>query len=152
MEKADDGTTVNVYFDRFTSTETCVVIQSIQQCTVENLLDSTIEVTDYYSPGNFPQAIKSNSFYNFTFKLLEKKSQILYNIPANLPDCKNLPPEEEFTTKSPPTWGPPIFWEEEVMPSPPQEPMPDPPQEPSPEPSPEPSAEPSPEPSPEPNS
>jgi hypothetical protein len=38
----------------------------------------------------------------------EKKSQILYNIPANLPDCKDLPEETTTTVQPSATWDPSI--------------------------------------------
>jgi hypothetical protein len=53
VETAEGGTEVNAYFNSFSVKETCFIIQAIQVSIVRNLLDSTIEITDYYNPGEF---------------------------------------------------------------------------------------------------
>ena len=52
METADGDTVVNYYFYSFTVEKTCFNVEAFQQTVIENLLSSSIEVSDYYNCGN----------------------------------------------------------------------------------------------------
>jgi hypothetical protein len=89
----EGGTAAEVKLNFNYKDEFCFTIQSVQHFVVENLVDSFIEV---YEPNEEGAICKDPvpMIQNSTFYLIaENKSQIFYNIPSDLVNCSELPPE-----------------------------------------------------------